>query len=200
MTEAELSKKSISIFSQNFDVLTERVSKCGLGRIDLVLICKHTRVKFGVELKSTERKRGEVVGDIVKQCMRYVKYEFMVEDGERKNDSKFEQLPIFLCPALSNNILAWVDSRKVIDGIEHIIDRHSTENPHHGINGMLGSFGVGEVRSFYWNNYKTGTKTKYYTFIMSNKDIWNAKPNYQTGKPKGLHQENYNKLLKKLSI
>ncbi len=199
LTEPELSKRTIKVLSKNFIVLTERVSKCGAGRIDLVLICKKSDAKFGIELKSTERKKGETVGEIVKQCIRYAKYEFMVEDGLVKNNSRFERLPIFLCPALSNNILAWVDSRVEINGVEHIVDRHDTSNKHHGINGMLGSFGVGELRTFKWNYNKTKRVTQYYSLIMSNSVIWTSKKDYNTGELTGLMANNYDKLILKIN-
>jgi len=196
MKECEVSELTKFVFDKYFNVLTERWSRCRNGRIDFVLQCKQSGALFGVELKSTENKKGEEIGEIVKQCIRYRDYEFMIEEGEYNTLAKFKKLPIFVCPAISNNIFAWVDERITIYDKEYIKDRHKTDHEHHGFNGFLGSFGIGEVRTFSFIEYKTQKTKKYFSMIISNRETWSSKK--YNGIIKGLHQKNYEKLIQTL--
>jgi hypothetical protein len=85
---------------------------------------------------------------------------------------------------------------KIMQGIykptaEYFHDRHEKDNPHHTVNGMLGAFGIGEMRT------KLGWQNKQYIyFSFSNKPLWE-----ETGKwdetlkkyvgIKGVHLKNY---------
>ena len=77
-TEQEFVDVVAYTFSKHFKVNLEVWSKCKNARIDILLNYKDTYY-FGVECKQPNSKRGEEIGDYVKQAIRYTKYEFEIE-------------------------------------------------------------------------------------------------------------------------
>ena len=192
MIEKELSKKSQDVFSHYFDIQTEVKSKCRQGRIDLILTCKQSGAVFGVELKSTERKRGDEIGKIFEQCIRYSKYLFFI-DGEWK------RIPIFLCPALSVRVFVFAEGVVVDDeGNYCYYDRHKPYHKHHSFNGFLGNWRIGEVRTFDKDEITDKRVPQYFSLITNNKIIWTSRKNWKTKEPIGLHGQNYNYLINKI--
>ena len=166
----------IPLFEIKFKVTKEVWSKCHNGRIDLLLSLNND-VHFGIECKTPDKKRGEQIGKYIKQAVRYTDYQFYVGNGI------YKKIPIFICPPLSYNYLIMKEETINVNGLEYHKDRHHQTNTHHTVNGILGSFLIGEVRSCYKNTYN---------LIVSNKVIFNS--------TNGLDVKNYNYLIKKLSI
>lgn len=186
-TEFDFVTKVCTRLNEFMHIEREAWSDCKKGRIDVIAECKLTATRFGIECKRSDKKRGEGLGEFMRQGVRYSQMTF---GGS--------PIPIFMAPPLSNNYLALVDKRVTIDNVEYILDRHKPDNDHHTVNGLLGDFNVGELRKFYFNN------KDYAKFIFSNKEIYSFKPkwdniNRQFGPDiTGLHQENYAKLMRKI--
>lgn len=183
-TEQEYVNKLIPTFSKHFTVTQEVWSKCKNGRIDLVLTLKDG-IHFGIECKAPNEKRGEKIGEFIKQAIRYSNYEFHIGNGI------YKKIPILITPALSYNYLIMKTETIEIDGKEYHKDRHSKYDSHHTINGIIGAFSIGEIRLSHNNKY---------IFSVSNKTIFSTHSEWNSNEIIGLHKENYIKLLKKLSI
>lgn len=170
-------------FGKHFKVNLEVWSKCKNGRID-ILLNYNDEYFFGVECKQPNRKKGEEIGEFVKQAIRYSNYEFEIKKGV------YKKIPIFICPALSYHYFLMNEETLEIDGVKFHKDRHDENFSHHSFNGFLGSFGIGEVR-----------KSKYgYYFSVSNSIIWESAMKYNYKEIKGINEINYNKLAKKLAL
>jgi hypothetical protein len=182
-TEQEFVNKLITTFSKHFKVESEVWSKCKNGRIDLVLTL-NDNIHFGIECKAPSEKRGEKIGEYIKQAIRYSNYEFYI-------NGSYKKIPILICPALSYNYLLMKEETIFNNGYDFHRDRHKEYDSHHTVNGILGSFGIGEVRK---------SHDKSYYFSVSNKTIFQSSKKWNSNNIIGLHEVNYNKLLKKLSI
>ena len=80
--EKEFVDKLIKPLTNHFNIQQEVKSKCGKGRIDLVLQSKENdNIYFGVECKKPDKKRGEEMARFVKQAIRYTDYEFLTSKG-----------------------------------------------------------------------------------------------------------------------
>lgn len=183
-TEQEFVNKLIPTFGKHFKVESEVWSKCKNGRIDLLLTLRDG-VYFGIECKAPNEKRGEKIGEYIKQAIRYSNYEFHIGNGV------YKKIPILICPALSYNYLLMKEETIINNGKEYHKDRHEEYNSHHTVNGILGSFLIGEVRK---------SHDKSYCFSVSNKTIFQSSTKWNSNEIIGLHEVNYTKLLKKLSI
>ena len=194
INEKQFVDRLIPFLSKHFDVQTEVYSKCGRGRIDLLIKAKgHENIYFGCECKIPDSKRGEEMGEYFKQAIRYTGYEFEVEFGV------FKKIPIFICPPLSYKYFLLNEEAKEIDKKIWHLDRHSEFHEHHTMNGFMGAFNVGELR-------KGFDKEQYFFISFSNKPIWSSRianiydsNNQWVGKQmKGLHEKFYSELMKKL--
>jgi len=154
---------------------------CRTGRIDLIATTSDG-YRFGVECKRYNEKRGEKVGEYIKQAERYSNCLF--------NGVK---IPIFIAPPLSYHYLLMNQESKEIDGVKWHKDRHNEEHEHHTMNGLLGVFRVGEIRK------SKDYNGNYFYFSFSNKPIWSSQLIYGTKQIKGTHEVNYQNLLKKLN-
>lgn len=175
--ESDYVLKVVNALIPFLNIEQEVKSDCKNGRIDLIATTP-TGERFGIECKRADEKRGEKIGDFIKQAIRYSDYKF---NGVR--------IPIFLAPALSYNYFLMNQYTKDIDGELWHRDRHQPIHTHHSINGMLGSLGVGEIRKGY----------NYFYFSFSNKIIWSSQKEYNSNKIVGLHPENYINLIKKIN-
>lgn len=180
-SEDDLVNSLVHYLNNWFICRKEIWSDCGKGRIDVVAECRQTKAKFGIECKLNNKKRGEEIGEHIRQAIRYSQMKF---DGI--------QLPIFIAPQISSSYLAIVDERTTIKEIEWIKDRHQPHHEHHTANGLLGDFNVGELRTI-------KSKDPYRAFMFSNKVIYNMKPLWSDKtKIAGLHEQNYKQLLIKI--
>ena len=178
-TEQQYVDKVTNQLKKYFTVIPEVWSDCKNGRIDLIITTLEGQ-SFGIECKRPDSKRGEEMGEFIKQAIRYSDYKF---NGKR--------IPIFIAPALSYNYFVLNNEEKIIESVKWHKDRHDENHEHHSVNGFLGSMNVGEIR-------RSGNLFFFLSF--SNKIIWTSQLGYKTGKAKGLHEENYKKLLIKLGI
>lgn len=178
LTEAQFVDKLVLNFEKYFKVDREVWSECRNGRIDLILTTKEG-YRFGIECKRPDEKRGEEIGEFIKQSLRYSDYIF--------NGNK---IPIFIAPPISYSYFIMNEMCKEEDGVLWHKDRHKESDSHHTCNGLLGALGIGEMRK----------SQNYFYFAFSNKTIWTSQREWNTTTPKGIHEENYNKLLKKLGI
>jgi hypothetical protein len=194
LTEQQFVDKIVLEFERHFVVKRECWSKCKTKRIDLILQVPETDIFFGIEAKRPDKKRGEKIAKYIIQASQYTKLEFDV----LKNGSKYLKVPVFICPALSYNYFILAEHKSEIDvksnlykhyrDNSHLLwfqDRHLMHDKHHTFNGLLGGFGIGEVR----RNFD-----KSFYFSLSNKVIFTTEKDWHTQKNKGLHTENYNKL------
>jgi hypothetical protein len=175
MRERQLSEQTLIVLRKHFAVKTEVTDITGKCRIDVIAVCRETQAVFGVEMKHSDKRRGEELGKIIQQCSRYANTLFPNHMG------RYVKVPIFLAPPLSYNILVMNEKSIIFEGQEYIKDRHKRTDTHHTINGMLGTFNVGELRNF---EYK-------YAFMFSNKVIWDNRAK--------LHRSNYEQLIKKIN-
>jgi hypothetical protein len=195
--EEELFVDKVEVSMQKyFDTRREVWSETGQDRIDLLLILKEDKnVCFGLECKRFDKKRGEEIGEYVKQAIRYTKADFEVSNKE------YRRIPIAICPALSYNYLLLNEIEKEIDGYIWHQDRHTQFMEHHTINGFLGAFGIGELRK----GKQDGKEFPFLSF--SNKPIWSAEQKkiwdevgkrYTGTRTQGLHPKFYPALLEKI--
>jgi hypothetical protein len=191
MTEKEFSIKVVNRLSKYFMASAEVWSECGKNRIDFILTHRKTGLNFGLEFKRFDRKRGEEIGEFILQAQRYSKLKFKILQG-------YAKVPVLICPPLSYNYLICRDGEAVIakdtlgNDVEHYRDRHQKHHDHHTVNGFLGAFGVGEVRT------ETRNGEQYLKFIMSNRLLWSESKvgvNYDLYN-EGLHIVNYEKAMK----
>ena len=194
-TEIEIKNKVVEILSKYFFVYEEITSQCGKSRIDLIVVCRRSSAKFGIELKKIDKKTGSDIGDLIIQARRYSISKFRVNTND-----KHERIPIFIYPPISHHVLMCPDKMLLHEGEKYFKDRHSEDNDHHTANGMLGKLGIGELRKIkFWRPY--------FAFIYSNFIIWSTKPkfdyiNYRSipnGDIHGLHEENYKRLIKSIN-
>lgn len=178
-TEEQFVNKVINVLQKYFKVEREVWSDCRNGRIDLILTTKEG-YRLGLECKRYDKKKGEQIGEYVKQAIRYSQYTF-----------SSVKIPIFIAPPLSYKyfIMNEIEELKG-DGNKWHKDRHNETHEHHTFNGFLGAFNVGELRTF--------EKGVFY-FSFSNKIIWNSALRYKTNFPKGIHEVNYQQLIKKIN-
>ena len=183
MLEDSIVKKTIAVLKKYFHVYLEVWSCDKTNRIDAVIQCRESGVYFGIEFKHNDKKTGKDLGALILQVRRY-------------NTTKFSKcndiIPIFIAPPISVEMFICPEESIISEGHIYYRDRHSLEHEHHTVNGMLGSLGMGEIRNI---RYSRGN---YFIFSYSNKVIWTSKKDYHTQKPKGLHQENYHKLITKI--
>lgn len=175
-----------------FDATPEVTSIDNKSRIDYLLKVKDQDAYFGLECKRFDKKKGEGVGEYIKQAYRYAKADFLINGNATR-------VPIFIAPALSLNYLV-MNEHEIITKHEGVnktayIDRHQDFHTHHTVNGMLGAFGIGEVRKKASDNKKFQS----FYFSMSNSVIWSSAKKWQSQEIYGLHLENYQKLLKKIN-
>lgn len=178
-TEEQFVIRVINVLQKYFKIEREVWSDCRGGRIDLILTTKEG-YRFGLECKRYDKKKGEQIGEYVKQAIRYSNYTF---SGVK--------IPIFIAPPLSYKYFI-MNEDVIIDEnkISWHKDRHNETHEHHSFNGFLGAFNVGELRTF--------EKGIFY-FSFSNKIIWNSALQYKTNNPKGTHEVNYQLLIKKIN-
>lgn len=185
-TEEEFKQKLIRIFSSDFNVSDEIWSKCGKKRIDLILNHKFLdNIYFGIECKLPDKKRGDEIGKYIIQAIQYSRLEWNC-------NNEFKKIPIFICPALSINYFILNQEEKIINKTVYYKDRHNKDDKHHSINGFLGAFNIGEVRS---------KDSKNYYFSFSNQIIYRSSEAIMNGDQfyKNIHLQNYYKLINKIT-
>lgn len=156
--------KCVNIFHDSFIVQREVKSQCKTGRID-ILLTYEDNYHFGIECKPFNRKTGEMIGNYIKQAIRYQFLKWEVKENQ------FMRIPILICPAISSNYFIMNNEYQIInDKIWHK-DRHKLTDIHHSFNGFLGEFGIGEVRK---------AEPKGYRFSISNKTLF-SKIEYKNG-------------------
>lgn len=188
MLEALYTQKVKAELSKYFEMNPEVWDYTMKSRIDYVATCKESGAAFGIEVKKTDYKRGEDIGNLIKQAMRYSQCEFPIKDGS------YTKIPIFIVPQLSYDILHWQDETIIVDGNAYHSDRHNREHDHHGVNGILGALGIGEIRTF----KACGNRKASFEFKFSNKTIWSSRPSFNGGLVRGLNKVNYDYLISKL--
>ena len=181
----------IAVFEKYFVCQREVWSKCGNGRID-ILLSLPSGEHFGIEAKQPNSKRGEEIARYVKQAIRYTEYEFLVEPNI------YKRVPIFICPPISYKYFLLNNETKIIDGSKWHKDRHHETFEHHSFNGFLGGLGIGEVRSVSGKDFILSFSNK---IIFDTRLRWNYQNGVCMGKElKGLHQVNYDNLIKKSTL
>lgn len=183
MNESELVESVVKYFSRWFDIRAEVWDDLKVGRIDLVMEDRVTGALFGVECKHPEERRGKEIGDIVSQCTQYSRLNF---NGKR--------IPVFLCPALSQNKFCYADDRKLINGEEWVKDKHDTQHIHHSFNSFLKNFNFGEIRKKLDHLDKP-----YYEFMYNNQRIYSTRKLWQSDDIQGLEKENYAMMLRNIN-
>lgn len=183
MTEAQLQYKLAERLGEYFNV--QREVCCSNGRIDLVLKCKKTKAVMGLEVKKVDKKRGRDLGMFLKQASRYSEANFVNHSG---------CIPVFIYPAISYNYLICPEDMVVVGGDEYFKDRHQKGSVHHTMQGFIGAaFNVGELRVFPYKG------KNYIRFVFNNDLIWTNQPQYQSSEIIGLHEVNYEKLIKRIN-
>jgi hypothetical protein len=128
------------LFEPFFKVDHEFATRIEGNRIDFIL--QLDGLRFGVEAKNTERKKGSDFTQVIKQGYRY---------------TQAYKIPIFIYPSISDCF----DQHDVPHHIYH---------PHSNINSILSLYKIGEVRRVFpdWRY----NDNKGYAFIFNNKIIW----------------------------
>lgn len=184
MSEQDLVDLFVARFEQWFNIIPERYDDNRIGRIDLLLEDKITRVAFGVECKRPGGKKGREMGDIISQCCQYSRLQF---EGKR--------IPVFLFPAISANQLAFVESREEINGKDYILDRHDRYHRHHAVNPILSHLNFGEIRKQFDDYHKE----HYHDFIYNNTAIYSTRRAFRSQDIEGLKRENYTTMLRRIN-
>lgn len=194
--EKEFSGKVVNILYSWFNFKSEIWSKSKKYRIDYILTCKDNEdINFGIEFKQLNHKKGEEIGSHLLQSFRYTMEEWEVKEGV------FKQIPILLCPPISYTYLICPkeESKIIFDSTyyklprEHFHDRHEKNHEHHTVNGMIGVFHLGEIRTF---ETKHGKKIR---FMFSNKTIWSSELHWnEHTKIRGINKSEYDFLMAKI--
>ncbi len=199
--EKDFANKVINKLQKYFFIQEEIYSKCGKYRIDFVLNDrKNDDVFFGVEFKDNDYKRGENIGSHILQSLRYSLSLFEIQTG------LFRRIPILICPPISYNYLMCPVEESEVElkskfhnqTVSHFHDRHTRYSDHHTINGLLGVFNLGEIRTTY---QKDKQKIR---FCFSNKIVWSDKlkwiegVGYSDDTITGLDYRYYDLLMKKI--
>lgn len=194
LTEEQFVTKVIESLSPYFNIQREIWSKSGKSRIDLVIEDKKQKdVYFGIEAKRMDKRRGEMIGSHIEQCVRYSKEYFEVKP------KVFVKIPIVICPPLSFYYLCLNEQEVEIDGKTYILDRHDKYFEHHTVNGILGVFNIGELKTI-------DKKTRTFCILFSNKIIWSNKKFYDsherrwTNDYRGIHPKFYPLLIEKINV
>lgn len=182
MTEEELVDQFVNHFKKWFEIEREVKDDQKIGRIDLLIQDKVSKMIFGVECKNPDLRKGTDVGDVIQQAIQYSRLKF---DGKR--------IPVFLVPSISHNQIACPKERKWFEGQEWMLDKHPQDHRHHTVNGLLGKFNVGEVRRIGLNG------GAFYDFTFSNQVIYSTKKIYGTNDIEGLNHQNYTNLIRKIN-
>lgn len=177
-SEDQFTQRMVDYLEKYFDVQHQVYSKCRKGKIDLIITHKNSDYHFGVELKRDDSKKGEEIGEYVKQAIRYSNYEFEISEGV------YQKIPICICPPLSYRYFLMNNEEKVTGFDRWHKDRHTENFIHHSFNGFLGAFGIGEIRAF------DSSHQKYLYISHSNQSVWsgydnivsNSRYDYWTGK------------------
>lgn len=201
-TEDEFVRGVVKFFAPHFRVTEQVWNSDHTGRIDIVLKYDF-QTYFGVECKRHDSKRGEEMGEYIKQAIRYSKCKFEVEP------KIFKRIPILICPPLSYEYFL-LNEREIILK-DHATfghktkwhqDRHEEHNEHHSFNGFLGAFGIGELRKSH-NRYD-----KWCYISYANKPVWSSEKALEwTGRArptplghiKGVDQRWYEAWMKKIA-
>ena len=85
MLEALYTQKVKAELSKYFEMNPEVWDYTMKSRIDYVATCKESGAAFGIEVKKTDYKRGEDIGNLIKQAMRYSQCEFPIKGGSYMN-------------------------------------------------------------------------------------------------------------------
>jgi hypothetical protein len=186
MIENELQLKISNRLKTWFNVYPEYKTLCKTGRIDFIIECKITKALFGLEIKKIDKKKGNDMGLLIKQAHRYSNSCFTFNNVTQK-------IPIFIFPALSYDYLICPEKMIIVEGEEYFKDRHTKDFVHHTIQGFIGVWNVGELRV-----YKEKENT-YIRFVFNNQEIWTNEPQWNNPEIKGLHKENYNKLITRIN-
>lgn len=199
--EKDFSNKVMNRLQKYFFIQEEIWSKCGNYRIDYVLNDrKNDDVFFGVEFKDNDHKRWENIGEHILQSLRYSLSLFEVQTGV------FKKIPILICPPISYNYLMCPVEESQVElqsklhnrTVPHYHDRHERHSDHHTVNGLLGVFNLGEIRTTFQQEKQR------IRFCFSNKIVWSDMAKYIDGVGysfdtiKGLDNKNYNFLMKKI--
>ena len=196
-TEKQFVNKLETIFEKHFFVKKECRSKCGKGRIDMILIYKlDQKIVFGIECKKNNSKKGNEIGAYINQAISYTNMEFDVY----KNKTLYKRIPILIAPALSYNYFILKSETKIFDdknnspfndwdypikNNEYHKDRHHKHCSHNSVNGVLGFWNIGEVR-----NQGNGN----YIFVISNFTLFANHNKTPGANGLNVHYNNYNKL------
>jgi len=170
MNEQDYRNNIDKVLIKYFDIDTEVWSVCMNKRIDYILRCKKSGVLFGLEVKQKNIHKGTEIGKYLLQASEYSKLVFRSKFGLTK-------MLIFISPAISS-IYKEIkqETLKISKGKEYFEIMHPLKSKHSNINSLVGSFGVGEIRSF----------EKSFSFIIKNSEVWSS--------VNGLNENNYNRM------
>ena len=180
MTEKELTLKFADYVSDFFDASVDKTRcDCNSCRFDIILTCRTTKAKFIVEMKKAGRKRGSPMGQHINQAARYRLHKI---DGIC--------YPVLVAPGYSYDQIRAVLGIHPVDK-KYSIDIHSDDDIHHSFNGLLGQFGVGEIRK------RNFSPEPYYHFIFNNLELYSCNRNKHGAT--GLNHVNYQYILNRLN-
>lgn len=154
LPEAELERRLAARFAPYFHTKRQVWSVDGTCRIDLIIQHKQKPwLVAGIEVKSTQRKKGVDLADF---CLQAQRYTFCTWKGYEK----YGEIPIFIYPELSSVYLEYLDPSAGRP-------THDRNHSHHNVNSFLGrAFSIGEVRTINHNGEKLlGLR-------HTNKSIW----------------------------
>jgi hypothetical protein len=183
-TEDQFVEKIKKFLSTWFFIKEQVWSTDKKSRIDIVIINKiDKRIKFGLEVKRFDHKKGHGFGEHLLQGFRYILSEFII-DGEKC------VLPVVLVPPFSYEYFGMKDHVIIHQGKEYFCDRHGKDNEHHSINGWLGAFGIGEFRKIIVKYDKEYT---YFIISFSNWTVWTNRKDTES-----IKYEHYEKILNRI--
>lgn len=186
--EGDIVERTLPFLKPYFNVYREVTSVDGHSRIDLVLVHKLVKELIsGVEAKRIDDKRGQSIGEHILQAFRYILSDFII-------DGKKVTIPVALLPPLSYNYLIMKDNVLVDGDVEYFSDRHDLTSEHHTVNGILGAFGVGELRKRF--EPRLDSYREQLGFWFQNREIWQNKHGCQIDY---VHLINYSRALKKIN-
>lgn len=185
MKSEEEYRSKIDPFLESYFYIDREVWSTEKRRIDYILKCKESGALFGLEVKSDLFKRGQTLGEFVKQA-----HEYSTMHWRSKFTNTATKVIVFIAPAISNSV-------KQVDPCSRVILKpswyrgeanynltgeyyqvtHKAEDKHSNVHSMLSTLGgFGEVRKFEGKIH----------FMFNNKVIW------KNNKINRLHEVNYN--------
>lgn len=160
ISEKELHSRTFDALSAYFNVESEVWSDCRKGRIDMVMTHKSDiamRYPIGIEVKKFNHKTGSDIAKWIQQAQSYSDMTW----------GAYGKILVIVAPQMSG----YVFSEGTMTNANHV-DKQGRPVPHHNFSTFLGQFRIGEMQTYYWEDYPTGKLSKRMRIVCKGWTLW----------------------------